>query len=41
MNTVIDTPSRIKKLSGPKLNIKHGCIELSHGSGGRAMRIAS
>ena len=37
MNTVIDTPSRIKKLSGPKLNIKHGCIELSHGSGGRAM----
>ena len=37
MNTVIDTPNRIKKLSGPKLNIKHGCVELSHGSGGRAM----
>ncbi len=26
----------IKKSSGPKLNIKSGCIELSHGSGGRA-----
>jgi len=37
MSTVIDTPNRIKKLSGPKLNIKHGCVELSHGSGGRAM----
>ena len=37
MNTVIDAPNRIKKLSGPKLNIKHGCVELSPGSGGRAM----
>lgn len=27
----------IKKISGPKLNIKHGLIDLSHGSGGRAM----
>lgn len=23
-------------MKGPKLNIKHGCIDLSHGSGGRA-----
>lgn len=37
MSNVIDAPSRIKTLSGPKLNIKHGCVELSHGSGGRAM----
>lgn len=29
-------PSPIKKPSGPKLNIKQGCIDLSHGSGGRA-----
>ncbi len=27
----------IKKPAGPKLNIKSGCVELSHGSGGRAM----
>ena len=27
---------RVKKLVGPKLNIKQGCIDLSHGSGGRA-----
>ena len=27
----------IKKPTGPKLNIKKGCIELNHGSGGRAM----
>lgn len=27
---------RIKKMVGPKLNFKHGCIDLSHGSGGRA-----
>ena len=33
---VIDEPNRIKKCSGPKLNIKTGCIDLSHGSGGRA-----
>ena len=26
-----------KKNVGPKLNIQHGCIDLSHGSGGRAM----
>lgn len=37
MNTVIDAQNRSKKLSGPKLNIKHGRVELSHGSGGRAM----
>lgn len=27
----------IQKVAGPKLNIKNACIELSHGSGGRAM----
>src|SRR3990167_11212017 len=27
----------IKKLSGPKLNFKNGTIDLTHGSGGRAM----
>lgn len=27
----------VKKIQGPKLNIKQDCIELSHGSGGRAM----
>jgi len=26
-----------KKIPGPKLNIKNDCIDLSHGSGGRAM----
>lgn len=26
-----------KKLSGPKLNFKHGIIDITHGSGGRAM----
>jgi hydrogenase expression/formation protein HypE len=35
MTVLTETP--IKKLTGPKLNIKSGCIELSHGSGGRAM----
>lgn len=34
--TMTYEPSRIKKLVGPKLNMKHGCIDLSHGSGGRA-----
>lgn len=35
--TMINEPTtRIKKIIGPKLNIKHGCIDLSHGSGGRA-----
>ncbi|MCX7117346.1 MAG: hydrogenase expression/formation protein HypE [Legionellales bacterium] len=29
-------PNSTKKSVGPKLNIKHGCIDLSHGSGGRA-----
>lgn len=28
--------SPVKKLTGPKLNMKQGCIDLSHGSGGRA-----
>ncbi|OGV39299.1 MAG: hydrogenase expression/formation protein HypE [Legionellales bacterium RIFCSPHIGHO2_12_FULL_42_9] len=28
--------TRIKRIIGPKLNIKQGCIDLSHGSGGRA-----
>lgn len=27
----------IRKISGPKLNLKSGCVDLSHGSGGRAM----
>ena len=35
--TMIAKPSHIKKTVGPKLNIKHGVIDLSHGSGGRAM----
>jgi len=35
-DTIIIEPNHIKKLAGPKLNIKHGCIDLSHGSGGRA-----
>lgn len=34
--TIMSEPVLIKKPSGPKLNIKHGCIDLSHGSGGRA-----
>ena len=34
---VISTPHTIKKSTGPKLNVKTGCIDLSHGSGGRAM----
>lgn len=37
MTTVIEAVNRLKKLSGPKLNFKHGCVELNHGSGGRAM----
>lgn len=32
----VETIIEVKKLTGPKLNIKHGCIDLSHGSGGRA-----
>ncbi len=36
MNELLEKPNHIKKLIGPKLNIKHGCIDLSHGSGGRA-----
>ncbi len=36
MNTTLISEPSIKKFSGPKLNIKHGCIDLSHGSGGRA-----
>lgn len=37
MSTIMMTESSpIKKPTGPKLNIKHGCIDLSHGSGGRA-----
>ena len=35
--TVISEPIPIKKSLGPKLNLKTGCIYLSHGSGGRAM----
>ena len=35
-DTLIAELPRIKKLAGPKLNIKQGCIDLSHGSGGRA-----
>nr|WP_274519596.1 hydrogenase expression/formation protein HypE [Legionella brunensis] len=31
------TEAIIKKSLGPKINIKNGCIDLSHGSGGRAM----
>lgn len=31
------TEAPIKRSLGPKLNIKNGCIDLSHGSGGRAM----
>lgn len=31
-----DTTLAFKKPAGPKLNIKHGCIDMSHGSGGRA-----
>ena len=34
---MIETPNRIKKFARPKLNMKQGCIDLSHGSGGRAM----
>lgn len=37
MTMIVDKPSTLKKhLRGPKLNFKHGCIDLSHGSGGRA-----
>ncbi len=34
--TIVSTPLSIKKPFGPKLNFKTGCIDLSHGSGGRA-----
>jgi len=34
--TAIPELLRIKKSIGPKLNLKSGCIDLSHGSGGRA-----
>ncbi len=34
--TVIVKIGGVKKSVGPKLNIKNGCIDLSHGSGGRA-----
>lgn len=27
----------VKRVPGPKLNLKHGIVDLSHGSGGRAM----
>ncbi len=46
MNNLIDAPGQlmqqdnrviVKKRTGPKLNLKHGCVDLSHGSGGRAM----
>lgn len=37
MNIMIDIVNPTKRLLGPKLNIKRGCVELSHGSGGRAM----
>ena len=33
---IMNKPTPIQKRVGPKLNIKHGCIDLSHGSGGRA-----
>ena len=37
MNNILLTERLPTKRSiGPKLNIKHGCIDLSHGSGGRA-----
>lgn len=29
--------SQVKKIVGPKLNFKNGCIDLNHGSGGRSM----
>lgn len=35
-DTIIIEPHPTKKLASPKLNIKQGCIDLSHGSGGRA-----
>jgi hydrogenase expression/formation protein HypE len=36
MSTMMMRPRPLKKPTGPKLNIKQGCIDLSHGSGGRA-----
>jgi hydrogenase expression/formation protein HypE len=36
MTEIIAEPIPIKKSAGPKLNIKTGCVDLSHGSGGRA-----
>lgn len=37
MNNIVSSPLPIKKMSGPKLDYGHGCIDMSHGSGGRAM----
>ena len=36
ITTIISEPNPTKEPVGPKLNIKNGCIDLSHGSGGRA-----
>lgn len=33
----LEHPKKPKTMKGPKLNIKNGCVDLSHGSGGRAM----